>query len=125
MSATEALECLFSYGTLQMEVVQLAVFGRKLEGEPDTLIGYRRTTIDIPEDSIAATSGAATYFNVEYTGRESDSVAGTVFQVARKELEQADVYELDADYRRVSVVLKSGTRAWVYQASATPLNVRM
>ncbi len=45
MSAEEqAVENLFSYGTLQSESVQLETFGRKLEGEPDTLPGYRLVT---------------------------------------------------------------------------------
>ena len=118
MNSAEELEHLFSYGTLQIEAVQLATFGRKLVGESDTLIGYRQVTHEIPDSSAAAASGAETYFNVEFTGCDSDLVAGTRFKVTRKELEQADVYELDADYTRVSVLLKSGTRAWVYKADS-------
>jgi hypothetical protein len=34
--------------------------------------------------------------------------------VTKKEVEQADIYEVTADYKRVSVHLKSGTQAWVY-----------
>ena len=34
-------EELFTYGTLQLEEVQLATFGRVLEGRPDALVGYR------------------------------------------------------------------------------------
>lgn len=34
------MENLFSYGTLQKEKVQLETFGRKLDGNKDTLIGY-------------------------------------------------------------------------------------
>ena len=48
MNTTEELEHLFSYGTLQTEAVQLATFGRKLVGEPDTLLGYRQTMIALP-----------------------------------------------------------------------------
>jgi len=36
-----------------------------------------------------------------------------VFKVSRKELEQADKYEV-ADYKRVQVTLQSGKSAWVY-----------
>ena len=35
------MELLFTYGTLQLEEVQLQTFGRKLEGKPDALVGYR------------------------------------------------------------------------------------
>jgi hypothetical protein len=31
---------LFSYGTLQQEEVQLAIFDRKLRGDQDELVGY-------------------------------------------------------------------------------------
>src|SRR5689334_5312839 len=34
-------ELLFAYGTLQQEAVQLATFGRRLEGVEDALPGYR------------------------------------------------------------------------------------
>lgn len=32
-------ERLFSYGTLQLEQVQLTTFGRKLDGQPDDMRG--------------------------------------------------------------------------------------
>jgi gamma-glutamylcyclotransferase (GGCT)/AIG2-like uncharacterized protein YtfP len=117
MSTKEELEHLFSYGTLQTEAVQLATFGRKLVGEPDTLLGYRQTLLMIQDPSIVATSGAKYHLNVQFTGRDSDFVVGTIFKVTKKELERADIYEVAADYKRVSVQLKSGTRAWVYVAS--------
>lgn len=97
-------ESLFSYGTLQTPAVQLATFGRRLQGRPDTLVGYRLTTIR---------SGAAEHRNLQFTGSASDYVEGTVFEVTMKELEQADAYE-PADYERVSVKLNSGLDAWVY-----------
>jgi gamma-glutamylcyclotransferase (GGCT)/AIG2-like uncharacterized protein YtfP len=114
MSTGEESEYLFSYGTLQDEAIQLATFGRKLKGEPDTLIGYRQTRLEIQDPGVVATSGATYYLNVQFTGRDSDVVVGTRFEVTRKELEQSDIYEDPADYRRVRVQLKSGTRAWVY-----------
>ena len=39
---------LFSYGTLQLESVQLSSFGRRLEGEPDAMTGYAAATPDGP-----------------------------------------------------------------------------
>lgn len=115
MSTTEELEHLFSYGTLQSEAVQLATFGRKLLGEPDTLPGFRQSRLEIKDTSGVVASEAKYHLNVEFTGRDSDFVVGTMFRVTMKELEQADIYEIAADYKRVSVQLKSGTRAWVYQ----------
>jgi hypothetical protein len=43
----EKFEKLFSYGTLQQEGVQLATFGRKLEGRPDQLNGYKLGLLEI------------------------------------------------------------------------------
>jgi gamma-glutamylcyclotransferase (GGCT)/AIG2-like uncharacterized protein YtfP len=40
-------------------------------------------------------------------------VPGTVFAISEEELAAADTYEVDA-YRRISVPLRSGARAWVY-----------
>lgn len=114
MSTTEELENLFSYGTLQCEAVQLATFGRKLDGEPDTLLGYRQTTLEIRDPVVAAASEDKYYLNAQFTGSDSDFIVGTRFKVTTKELEQADIYEDTADYIRVVVQLKSGTRAWVY-----------
>ena len=110
-------ENLFSYGTLQTEAVQLATFGRRLEGKPDILVGYSLTIVQVEDQNFVALSGAALHRNLQFTGIASDLVEGTVFTVTRKELEQADAYE-PADYKRVLVQLKSGMNAWVY------LNIR-
>ena len=106
-------ERLFSYGTLQTESVQLSTFGRKLDGSPDALVGYRLRMIMIADQDFVATSGAEYHRNLEFTGSASDLVEGTVFSVTQQELEQADAYEPDG-YKRVQVKLQSGTEAWVY-----------
>lgn len=103
---------LFSYGTLQDEAVQLATFGRKLKGVADVLSGYRQTKIPITDQP--ELSGDDYYFNAQPTGLSTDSVAGTRFEVTQQELEQADVYEATANYKRITVILNSGTTAWVY-----------
>ena len=110
---SEESEYLFSYGTLQDEAVQLATFGRSIIGEPDALPGYRQTLLEIRDAKLIPELGKY-HINVQWTGRDSDSVAGIRFEVSREEIEQADIYEADADYKRVSVQLKSGTHAWVY-----------
>lgn len=83
------------------------------------LPGFRQTRLEIQDTSKVVTSEAKHHLNVEFTGRDSDFVVGTMFKVTRKELEQADIYEIAADYKRVSVQLKSGTRAWVYRGVAS------
>ena len=116
--AEKETEYLFSYGTLQEEGVQLATFGRRLAGTPDTLVGYEITLIPIKDQEIVASSADTHYRNIQYTGIASDLVAGTVFSVTNKELEHADVYEATAEYERVLVQLQSGTNAWVYLSNS-------
>ncbi|WP_432253388.1 pyridoxal 5'-phosphate synthase [Streptomyces sp. HNM1019] len=88
---------LFSCGTLRIPAVQLARFGRLLDGRPDALV---------PPDS-------------------DDAVEGQVFAISDVELAAADTYEADG-HARVETTLRSGIRAWVYldRTSGKPLGVR-
>ena len=112
-------ELLFSYGTLQLEPVQLATFDRRLTGAHDTLPGFRLGQLEIKSDAVVATSGVATHPIVQATGNPLDLVAGMVFRITAAELAAADSYEVD-DYTRVRVTLASGTAAWVYAAAKPP-----
>ena len=107
------MEQLFTYGTLQLEEVQLDTFGRRLEGRPDVLIGYRLVKITIEDEGFVAKSGTAEHRNLQFTGNASDFVEGTVYSVTMEELEKSDAYEPEG-YERVLVHLKSGTNAWIY-----------
>jgi Gamma-glutamyl cyclotransferase, AIG2-like len=107
------VQLLFSYGTLQLESVQLATFGRKLVGTADGLPGYEQSLVEIDDTSVVATSRRTHHPIVRFTGSESDVVYGTVFEVTEDELQYADAYEV-RNYKRVSVTLLSGVRAWVY-----------
>jgi len=104
---------LFSYGTLRQDNVQLSSFGRLLAGSPDALPGYKTEMIEITDPDVLATSGERFHPMVIETGNSADHVPGTVFLITEKELAAADAYEV-SDYKRVSVVLKSGKAAWVY-----------
>ncbi len=108
-------ERLFSYGTLQSEAVQIATFGRKLDARPDVLSKYRLGMIRISDEEFALQNGSAEQRNLELTGNDADFVEGTVLTLTVNELQQADAYEPE-EYRRVTVQLRSGTRAWVYIA---------
>ena len=113
LDVTVESEHLFSYGTLQLEEVQLETFGRKLDGQPDALLGYRLAMITITDEDFVARSGTADHRNLQFTGNSSDILEGMVFKVTRSELEQADEYEPEG-YERVKVELRSGTNAWVF-----------
>ncbi len=106
-------ESLFSYGTLQLESVQMTTFGRKLIGTSDALLGFEQSMVEIKEQEVIATSGKTHHPIVKFTGRASDVVSGTVFAVTPDEIQNADKYEV-AVYKRVAVALRSGLRAWVY-----------
>ena len=75
-------ELLFSYGTLQDESVQLATFGRKLTGTRDSLVGYELSMIAINDAKVAAISGATHHRIVRSTGRNTDTVCGTAFEIS-------------------------------------------
>ena len=107
------MEYLFTYGTLQLEEVQLSTFGRKLVGKPDALAGYRLVRIEILDKDFVAKSGTAVHRNLQFTGNASDRVDGIVFEVTISELQQSDAYEPHG-YERVLVQLVSGNMAWLY-----------
>ena len=105
-------ELLFSYGTLQQEGVQMAQFGRRLEGRADALPGWRTAMVEITDPDVLAKSGK-THHPIVMPGRKDDSVAGMVFEITAEELAAADAYEV-ADYKRIAAPLASGVTAWVY-----------
>ena len=94
---------LFSYGTLQDEDVQKSLINRKLKGKRDILLGYR----------ISRKKFKGQYPIMEVSNDRLDEVAGKVFRVSYVELYEIDSYETKM-YKRVEVVLKSGTKAWAY-----------
>ena len=107
------MEFLFSYGTLQLEAVQMATFGRKLAGTRDVLPGFKEALLEIDDHETVALSGKTHHPMAAFTGQASDAISGTVFAVAPEEIQNADKYEVAA-YKRVAVLLQSGVRAWVY-----------
>jgi len=106
-------ERLFAYGTLQLEAVQLATFGRRLSGTRDVLTGFELVALKIADPAVVKISGQDQHTMARFTGRAADRVEGTVFSLTADEIRMADGYEVPA-VRRVAVVLRSGARAWAY-----------
>jgi hypothetical protein len=104
---------LFSYGTLRQCEVQLATFGRLVEGRPDALTGYRLAPLAISDPEVVRLSGKAVHEIARRTGDPADRIQGFVFSISRAELEAADGYEVDV-YARIETELASGARAFVY-----------
>lgn len=106
---------LFSYGTLQKEQTQIALFGRTLQGWPDVLNGYKTATIEIKDESFLAKGEQAIQQTAIASNDESDNIKGTVLEVTEEELRIADSYE-PKGYGRIKVKLQSGKEAWLYVA---------
>lgn len=115
----QADEPLFSYGTLQDEAVQMRLFGRRLTGTPDALVGFRMDWLEERDPAAVTSSGIVRHPVVHATQAPHDRVPGTVLRITRAELARADEYEA-GDYRRVQVTLASGRQAWLYVAATTP-----
>lgn len=107
---------LFSYGTLQDPAVQMANFGRRLEGAADVLTGFSIGEIEISDPEVIAESGLTHHLILHPTDDPADVVPGVVFRITEQELAAADRYEAE-DYRRVLAPLTSGLEAWVYIAA--------
>jgi gamma-glutamylcyclotransferase (GGCT)/AIG2-like uncharacterized protein YtfP len=112
------MERLFSYGTLQMLPVQIETFGRELTGVKDILIGYVLSEVKIKDVAVIKTSGTAIHPILKYTGKNTDVVEGTIFELTASELKQADEYEVE-EYLRVAGDFRSEQKAWAYVCSKT------
>ena len=104
---------LFSYGTLQRLDVQLATYGRPLEGVPDVLVGYRLEVLPDRDPDAVRISGTKTHMVVRRTDESADRVPGVVFLLTADELAATDEYE-GTDYARAALMFESGRRAFVY-----------
>lgn len=105
-------QLLFSYGTLQLESVQRAQFGRLLAGADDALSGYTVIDIEIRDPAVLEASGIEIH-RALVPDRDAPPIQGKVFRLTAAELAAADVYESE-NYRRERAVLVSGTTAWIY-----------
>lgn len=94
---------IFSYGSLQEENVQLALYRRKLVGFTDVLKGYK----------LASKRIANRYPIIIKTESTTDTIKGMVFEISSDELLETDTYE-GFHYTRVEVKLQSGVKAWCY-----------
>ena len=97
------MDYLFSYGTLQDDAIQKAVFSRTLKGWPDAL----------PEYGLSKTKAYGSYPVVVKTNDTSQTISGKVFELETGEFDLADAYE-GAEYQRILVDLASGRKAWLY-----------
>jgi gamma-glutamylcyclotransferase (GGCT)/AIG2-like uncharacterized protein YtfP len=114
--AEQIREYLFSYGTLQHQEVQKHLFGRILQGAPDTLRGYTLSHIIIRDETFSTKAIQESYLIATVSANPEDAIAGYVFTLSAPELSAADSYE-PREYKRIKVSLESGMEAWVYVAA--------
>ena len=98
---------------MRLPAVQRATYGRRLDGRPDALVGYRLVDLPITSAEVVALSGAAIHRIARRSSDPADRIEGVVFTLTAAELEATDRYEVDA-YARVDVELASGVRAFAY-----------
>lgn len=104
---------LFSYGTLQLNQVQIETFGRVLEGEIDSLLGYEKQMVEITDPIVLKTSGKRFHPIVVFTNSPKQKIEGILFEVTEFEILRADEYEVD-DYARIETIFESGKKGFIY-----------
>lgn len=114
-------QLLFSYGTLQLEKVQIEAFGRILKGISDRLPKYKLGDLIITDKSVLEKSQTNKHPIAIKTNSDEDFINGKIFEITDKELKQADKYEVD-DYMRVFETFESGLSAWVYVQNTNKKN---
>ena len=111
----ETIHLLFSYGTLQLEQVQLENYGRILKGEQDILTGYKMENLQITDSTVLAKSQLEYHPIAVKSDNQNDLIAGVLFEITETELAETDKYEVN-QYHRILETFKSGKKAWVYVA---------
>lgn len=106
---------LFSYGTLQLEQVQIKTYGRKLNGFKDVLEHYKIEQLEITDKDVLSKSEQQFHPIAVKTRNKFDYIEGLIFEISESELLETDKYEV-SDYKRVLETFKSGKQAWVYVA---------
>jgi hypothetical protein len=119
MRNREPTVALFSYGTLQLPQVQIANYGRLLDGSPDTIVGYRLEPLTISDAKVVRISGKAVHTIARHTGQADDKIDGVVYKITEAELAATDLYEVDV-YGRVTETLASGCQALLYVGPPMP-----
>jgi gamma-glutamylcyclotransferase (GGCT)/AIG2-like uncharacterized protein YtfP len=104
------MEKLFAYGNLKEDDIQETVFGRLLQGVPETLVGYVVKQIKIEEEY-----GIESYPIITATQNQEDTISGMVYEASFRELQLADQYE-GMHYKRIEVQLQSKETVWAFTA---------
>ena len=111
----ERIHLLFSYGTLQLEKVQLENYGRILKGERDKLTSYKIENLQITDLTVLSKSQLEYHPIAVKSENKNDFIRGVLFEITESELAETDKYEV-SQYQRIVETFESGKEAWVYVA---------
>jgi len=106
-------EFIFSYGTLQNEKVQQALFGRMVPLQADNLMGYKSIAIEITDSAFLSKGESPYQHTLVKSGNPNDIIQGSVLEITNEELLITDSYE-PGNYKRIKIMLQSGKEAWIY-----------
>lgn len=106
---------LFSYGTLQLQKVQIETYGRILKGSEDSLMGFKLDALEITDPEVLKKSAQKFHPIAKKSACPGDTINGKIFEITDDELKATDSYEVSY-YQRVLAEFKSGQKAWVYVA---------
>lgn len=109
---------IFSYGTLQNPQVQQALLHRTLDASKDVLVGYEKKLVEIKDPLVIKQSGERFHPILVKNSASTQEICGSVLEVTGAELLTIDDYEAE-NYERITVELKSGKKAWLYQQKAS------
>ena len=107
---------LFAYGTLALPNVQIATFGRVLDGVEDAVSGFELMDLEITDFDVISKSGKHIHKITVPSGDKTAKVMGKVIAVTSNELRLTDDYEVE-QYSRKEIMLESGKTAWAYMAA--------
>jgi len=99
------MENLFVYGALKDPEFQKKIFGRAVQGVPDVLPGYVRSSIEVNGNTYPVAMP-----------NEKGEMDGLVIMIGPDEMAHIEAFE-ETTYEKKRVTLKSGRQAWVYVAS--------
>ena len=91
MGAQMPTEFLFSYGTLQLEAVQMATFGRLLTGTRDVLPGFEAALLEIDDPATVSLSGKTHHAIAKFTGQPARQMVSTETVTRRGENERREL----------------------------------
>lgn len=107
---------MFSYGTLQLETVQIETFGRTLQGTGDMLYGYKLEQLPITDPKVLLKSKRRFHPIAVPSNDPVNAIKGSLYKISTEELRKADAYEV-SDYKRIKATFASGKQGWVYVKS--------